>query len=62
MNTFLVGTTLVLVVLAAFALVWIVKRIASNTGTSYSYRTHVDEDGNEIEQVVEVTQNTGNGQ
>ena len=56
MNTFLVGTTLVLVVLAAFALVWIVKRIASNTGTSYSYCTHVDEDGNEIEYVKEEEQ------
>ncbi len=56
MNTFLVGTVLVLVVLAAFALVWIVKRIASNSGTSYSYRTHVDEDGNEIEYVKEEEQ------
>lgn len=53
MNIFLVGAVLVLVAVAAFALAWIVKRIASNKGTSYSYPTHVDEDGNEVEYVKE---------
>ena len=62
MNIFLVGAVLVPVVAGAFALVWITKRIASNSGTSYSYHTHVDEDGNEIEQVVEVTHNTDKDQ
>lgn len=56
MNTFLVATVLVLVAVAAFALVWIAKKIASNSGTKYSYHTHVDEDGNEIEYVKEEEQ------
>lgn len=56
MNIFLVGAVLVPVVAGAFALVWITKRIASNTGTSYSYHTRVDEDGNEIEYVKEEEQ------
>lgn len=56
MNTFLVGTVFVLVAVAAFAALWIAKRLASNSGTSYSYHTHVDEDGNEIEYVKEEEQ------
>ena len=56
MNIFLVGSVLIPVVAGAFALVWITRRIASNSGTSYSYHTHVDEDGSEIEYVKEEEQ------
>ena len=56
MNIFLVGSVLIPVVAGAFAVLWIAKRLASNSGTSYSYHTRVDEDGNEIEYVKEEEQ------
>lgn len=53
MNIFLVGALLPIVVVVVFALVWVARKVACSSKTSYSYYIYIDDDGNDIEYVKE---------